>query len=259
MNKAHPGRRKNKGPPLSRRAFRQSDWKRLAKSSEEDAVRRSRHRAGLPGHRPGEALTLKSGREIAGTAVPAEADKEFHDTSPCSGSHGAANVDWTGQLVDDIYIIVVRRKISGKSEVQDTKSDIGKATAPVCREEIVDKQRVTIKSHDAMRCVHRRSELFAWLCAAHNRFRRPTSHSAVASALADQTVVGVFPHFRPADVLLDLQRQAGNHPFGAGGVTAGAEAGHVVIESVEYRHFGLLAVVDPAGLPILDVDKMVLK
>ncbi|MBN9065277.1 MAG: hypothetical protein J0H60_02070, partial [Rhizobiales bacterium] len=74
------------------------------------------------------ALTLESGRDIGRFAVPAEANEEFHDTSPCSGSHGAANVDWTGSSVDDAYIVVVRCKISGKSEVQDTKNDIGEAT-----------------------------------------------------------------------------------------------------------------------------------
>jgi hypothetical protein len=45
-----------------------------------------------------------------------------------------------GSSVDDIYIVVVRRKISSKSEVQDTKSDIGQATMSARRQEIFDKQ-----------------------------------------------------------------------------------------------------------------------
>jgi hypothetical protein len=85
------------------------------------------------------------------------------------------------------------------------------------------------------------------------------SHSAVTPAFTDQAVVGVLMGLRPADILLYVRRQAADHALGAGGVTAGTETGHVVIESVEYRHFGLLAVVDPVGLPILDVDKMVPK
>ena len=98
------------------------------------------------------------------------------------------------------------------------------------------------------------------ICASHNSFQydatRLVSYSAEPTALAYQPFVGILESLRPAYVLLDLPRQARNHAFGAGGVTAGTETGHVVIESVEYRHFGLLAMTDPAGCPILTVDKM---
>ena len=63
---------------------------------DENAHARGGHRRGLPRHRARQALALENGRDAGGFAVSAEANKEFHDTSPCCGSHGAANVDWTG-------------------------------------------------------------------------------------------------------------------------------------------------------------------
>lgn len=76
--------------------------------------------------------------------------------------------------------------------------------------------------------------------------RHTGSDSGIVQTLASKPCPGILMRMRPADILLDLQRQAGNHPFGASSVTAGAETGHVVIESGEYRHFGLLQVTDPA-------------
>ena len=88
------------GPPLSRRAlFIQYGSKSLFKLVlDEDAETGTGHRSSLPRHSARQALTLESGRDVGGFAVPAKASEKFHDTSPCCGSHGAANVDWTGQL-----------------------------------------------------------------------------------------------------------------------------------------------------------------
>lgn len=64
-------------------------------SADENAEFRAGDGANLAGHRAAKTLPLEHRRQIGrGTAGPEKA-KEFHDTSPCKLSHGAAGVVWT--------------------------------------------------------------------------------------------------------------------------------------------------------------------
>jgi hypothetical protein len=65
------------------------------RSADKDAKFRAGDRARLARHRATQALALKNRRQIGGRAAGLQEVKEFHDTSPCKTSHGAASVVWT--------------------------------------------------------------------------------------------------------------------------------------------------------------------